>query len=151
MPLRYASLLVIAFSALLPGKEVLANPQKNAQHCLALSMYWEARGEGNKGMTGVGWVVLNRLRSPHFPNNVCAVVFDGGEKPPCQFSWWCDGKSDRPRDKRSWDIALDLAAKLLTDPPRDPTKGALFFHSNKIRPDWKRRKTAHFGGHIYYR
>ena len=84
--------------------------------CLALAMYWEARGEGRHGMIAVGWTILNRTRSDHFPTTPCAVVYQGNERSPCQFSWWCDGKSDRPRDRISWTKARIIAAGLLFDP-----------------------------------
>lgn len=42
--------------------------------CLALALYWEARGDGRRGMTAVGWTVLNRVDSPKFPATPCAVV-----------------------------------------------------------------------------
>lgn len=121
------------------------------QHCLAQSLYWEARGEGRQGMIAVGWTVLNRVRSHHFPATPCEVVRQGGERPPCQFSWWCDGRSDRPRDWHSWQSALILAAELLLHPPRDPTGGALFYHSTSVRPPWKRVRTARIGRHVFYR
>ena len=121
--------------------------------CLALALYWEARGEAEAGMVAVGWTILNRARSADFPPTPCDVVFEGGEKPPCQFSWWCDGKSDRPRDRRSWIRAQVVAARLLTKPPPDPTHGALFFHSTSIEVPWARprQRTAHIGNHVFYR
>ena len=89
-------------------------------------------------MLAVASVVLNRVAHPQFPDTVCGVVKQGGEQPPCQFSWWCDGKSDVPRDAELWRLAQRLAAKLLTDPPEDPTRGALFFHSADIAVSWRR-------------
>ena len=73
--------------------------RKDEHHCLALALYWEARGEPKQGKIAVGWTILKRERSPEFPSSVCGVVFDGGETPPCQFSWGCDGKSDYPADR----------------------------------------------------
>jgi spore germination cell wall hydrolase CwlJ-like protein len=104
-------------------------------------------------MLAVGWTILNRTASPAFPNTPCGVVHQGGETPPCQFSWWCDGKSDRPRNRDSWIRARLVAAELLTDPPPDPTGRALFFHSNQIGVPWKRKRirTARIGNHIFYR
>ena len=121
------------------------------QHCLALSIYWEARGEGRHGMIAVGWTVLNRVRSRLFPATPCEVVRQGGERPPCQFSWWCDGKSDRPRDRDSWQSALRISAELLVKPPRDPTAGSLFYHSTAIRSPWNRVRTTRIGRHVFYR
>ncbi len=122
-----------------------------AQHCVALAMYWEARGEGHRGMLAVGSVVLNRVEDDRFPNSVCGVVYQGGENPPCQFSWWCDGKSDRPTHGAPWTASLSLADELLTARPRDPTSGALFFHNTSIRPPWRRERTTRIGNHVFYR
>ena len=124
-----------------------------AQRCMALAMYWEARGEGRNGMVAVGSVVLNRVEDGRFPNTVCDVVYEGGETPPCQFSWWCDGKSDRPRDRDSWHQALRIAGELLLDPPPDPTGGSLYFHASGVYPRWSRSlmRTARIGSHVFYR
>lgn len=126
---------------------------RRQQECMALAMYWEARGEGRRGMEAVGWTVLNRVNSPHFPSTPCAVVFEGGERPGCQFSWYCDGKSDRPRDRESWQRAMQVAGDLLERPGADPTGGALFFHATSIRTPWRRPRvrTARIGGHVFYR
>ena len=75
--------------------EALGQVDGESRHCVALTMYWEARGEGRKGMLAVGSVVLNRVDDDRFPDSACGVVYQGGETPPCQFSWWCDGRSDR--------------------------------------------------------
>jgi spore germination cell wall hydrolase CwlJ-like protein len=125
-----------------------------AEHqCLALALYWEARGETRPGIVAVGWTILNRANSPKFPATLCGVVHQGGEKKGCQFSWWCDGKSDRPRDRDSWTRVRVIASELLTNPPPDPTGGALFFHSTKIGVPWtrKRKRTARIGNHVFYR
>lgn len=121
------------------------------QSCMALAMYWEARGEGEQGMLAVGSVILNRVEDARFPDNVCAVVYQGGETPPCQFSWWCDGKSDRPTNANLWSTSMTLAEQLLAARPQDPTQGALFFHSTSVRSPWRRQRTAQIGNHIFYR
>jgi N-acetylmuramoyl-L-alanine amidase len=139
--------------ALLIAGDVHADNLRNEHHCLALALYWEARGESRRGMVAVGWTILNRTQSQHFPATPCGVIYQGGERPPCQFSWWCDGKSDRPRDRGSWVQARVIAAELLVDPPPDPTGRALFYHSTRIGVPWTRRRirTARIGNHIFYR
>ncbi len=114
-------------------------------------MYWEARGEGRDGMAAVGAVIRDRVKNKSFPNDYCAVVYQGGETPPCQFSWWCDGKSDRPTNQTQWALALGTADDLLAGRISDPTNGALFFHSTAIRRPWNRTQTARIGGHVFYR
>lgn len=122
-----------------------------AQHCLAEVMYWEARGEGQQGMLAVAAVVLNRVEDQRFPNSVCGVVRQGGERPPCQFSWWCDGKADAPANPAKWAESLNLANTILTQRPDDPTDGALFYHNISIQDPWRRPLTTQIGRHIFYR
>ena len=114
-------------------------------------MYWEARGEGRTGMLAVGSVVLNRVADDRFPDTACGVVYQGGETPPCQFSWWCDGKSDRPTHQAAWNASRKLAGDLLAERPGDPTHGALFFHNTSIDSPWRRQRTARIGNHVFYR
>jgi spore germination cell wall hydrolase CwlJ-like protein len=146
-----SGLIILLLSSF--ADDAYARSQEDEHHCLALALYWEARGESRRGMVAVGWTILNRARSRHFPGTPCAVVYQGGEKRPCQFSWWCDGKSDRPRDRNSWIRARVIAANLLVDPPPDPTGGALFYHSSSIKVPWKRKRirTTRIGNHIFYR
>ncbi|MFK7914965.1 MAG: cell wall hydrolase [Pseudomonadales bacterium] len=122
-------------------------------HCLALSMYWEAKAEGPRGMQAVGQVVMNRVAHERFPNSACQVVYDGGEKPPCQFSWYCDGKSDQPTEAANWAEAQRIARLLLTDPPADITRGGLFFHATWMKNPWRipRTKTVTVGKHVFYK
>ena len=127
--------------------------QPGAERCLALALYWEARAEGRDGMVAVAWAIVNRVRHHAFPDTICAVVKEGGESPPCQFSWWCDGKSDMPSDARAWRAAEQTARRFLHAAPPDPTGGALFFHHTALLPPWKikRLRTAIIGRHAYYR
>lgn len=147
------ALAVIVAATQLAGADAAAASLRDEQHCLALALYWEARGEGRSGMVAVGWTILNRVHSRDFPSTPCAVVRQGGEQPPCQFSWWCDGKSDRPRERRSWNTALLTAAELMHDPPADPTGGSLYYHNSRVRPGWtgSLTRTARIGSHIFYR
>ena len=132
-----------------------ADLAENEILCLAQNIYFEARGETRVGKLAVGQVVMNRVASKKFPDSICGVVRQGGEQArfKCQFSWWCDGKSDRPRNRQSWTTAQLIAATLLTKPPPDPTHGALFFHHSAANPVWFRTRTptAEIGRHIFYR
>ena len=148
-----ALLLLIAIVAQLGTTSANAASLKQEQDCLALALYWEARGEGRDGMVAVGWTILNRVDSKDFPGTPCGVVRQGGEKPPCQFSFWCDGRSDRPREQHSWNRAQAISAELLLKPPPDPTDGSVFFHTTSVRPPWMRKqtRTVQIGSHVFYR
>lgn len=152
---RFPTLLALA-SSLTAALAPLAMPSMATESevsCLALTLYWEARDEGRQGMLAVGWVVLNRRGHPQFPGTICQIVREGGETPPCQFSYWCDGKRDEPADGESWTAARAIAAELLSGPPPDPTHGAILFHRDDVKPAWsgEHRRTARVGRHIYYR
>lgn len=63
-----------------PGVAFSDAHEEDAVRCMALNLYWEARSEGREGMLAVGWVVLNRVAHPKFPNTVCGVIQQGGGK-----------------------------------------------------------------------
>lgn len=115
--------------------------------CLAEAVYFEARGTGTTGETAVAHVVVNRSRSPQFPNSVCGVVADG-----CQFSYRCDGRSDALADPNARARAYRVAETVLSG-ASDITRGALFFHSAAARPGWfaTRPRVGEFGGNVFYR
>jgi len=123
------------------------------QRCLAMTLYWEAKGEGEDGMIAVAAVVLNRVKHPAFPNSVCGVVHHGREEGPCQFSWWCDGKSDWPQNSKIWRRAEGIANKALHKKLSDPTGGSLYYHHTAILPSWRTAftRTAVIGRHAFYR
>ena len=60
-------------------------------------------------------VTLNRVESSAFPDEVCEVVKQGYERGRhrCQFSWYCDGKSDKPRNPKAWRKAIAVASYAL--------------------------------------
>ncbi len=67
--------------------------------CLATAIYFEARGEPEEGQLAVAQVVLNRVKNPAYPNTICGVVYQNKTKRNrCQFSFACDGRSDRITD-----------------------------------------------------
>ncbi len=127
----------------------------NEVSCVALNIYHEARGEPVAGRLAVGHVVLNRVRDTYFPNRACAVISQGGEKPGngCQFSWWCDGRSDRPRDAIAWREAVGLAKQIYAGRTADPTGGALWYHADYVNPGWGEylARGPRIGHHIFYR
>lgn len=121
--------------------------------CLARTIYWEARGEDAASMEAVAGVVMNRLGHEGFPQSVCAVVRQGNEQGACQFSWWCDGRSDQAKEDESYAVAKEIARRALNRQLRDRTGGALYFHHRGVQPGWSRqyRKTAEIGEFVFYK
>ena len=73
--------------------------------CLSLNVYWEARNQPVAGQLAVAQVTMNRVHDRRFPNNVCEVVYDHK-----QFTWYCDGKSDIPKEEKAWQTAMLVAS-----------------------------------------
>lgn len=123
-------------------------------HCLALNIYFEARSEPRQGQQAVAHVVMNRVADKRFPDTVCKVVRQGGERVRhrCQFSWWCDGRSDRPRNRGVWERAQAMARTVYWGGSEDPSQGALWYHADYVMPYWGRvfERGPKIGRHIFY-
>ena len=121
---------------------------------MALNIYFEARSEPETGQLAVGHVVMNRVASTRFPGTVCGVIQQGGElrRYRCQFSWWCDGRSDIPGNKRLWEKSAELALKVYWGRTVDPTEGALWYHADYVKPTWRKafERGPKIGRHIFY-
>jgi len=128
-------------------------PLDDAITCLSRTIYWETKGEGAAGMEAVANVVMNRLGHEGFPNTICEVVRQGSEQGACQFSWWCDGRSDDAEEDKSYAIAKEIARKALNRQLTDRTSGALYFHQRKANPSWSAEyiKTVEVGEHVFYK
>ena len=135
--------------------------------CLALNAYWEARNQSQKGMIGVSQVVMNRVESDYFPNDVCEVVKQGPHRPSwqdknkmipvknrCQFSWYCDGKSDEiPEiDAEKWEEAKLIAYGVYTNRVDNLVGESLWYHADYVRPAWAKQKkrVAKIDNHYFY-
>jgi spore germination cell wall hydrolase CwlJ-like protein len=128
-------------------------PLDDAITCLARSIYWEANRKDNAEMEAIANVVMNRLGHKGFPNTICGVVKQGHEQGTCQFSWWCDGRSDDAREDEPYSHAKEIARKALNRQIKDPTDGALYFHNRKVTPNWSKEytKTVEVGEHVFYK
>jgi spore germination cell wall hydrolase CwlJ-like protein len=125
--------------------------------CLATAIYFEARGEPERGQVAVAQVVLNRLKNPAYPSTICGVVYQNkNQRNRCQFSFACDGIKDRITDRGAWTSAQALAKKVLGD---DRTMfladvgTSTHYHANYVRPRWARhmKKMQKIGRHIFYK
>ncbi|SFJ23602.1 cell wall hydrolase [Albimonas pacifica] len=128
-------------------------PLEDPLTCLARTVYFESRGRGDREQTAVAWVVLNRAEAEGYPDDVCAVVKQGGSARPCQFSWFCDGRPDEAGHAREYAQSLNVAQKVLSGEVEDPTGGATMFHNRTVRPSWTRRARlmAEIGAHFFWK
>jgi spore germination cell wall hydrolase CwlJ-like protein len=131
-------------------------PTGGAQwECLAEALYFEARGETIKGQFAVAEVIMNRVQSGRFPDNVCGVINQGtGKKYQCQFTYTCDGMPERIHEPRAWERVGKVARAILDGrAPMNLTDGATHYHTTAVNPRWSRTytKTAAIGVHLFYR
>ena len=160
-------------------QEVNESKIPNSKHremiCLAENIYFEARAEGVEGKAAVANVTRNRVESKDFPNTFCDVVYEGPvreswktKKDPklapedrvyyprkhrCQFSWYCDGRSDVIRNWEKFDAIMDISRAVMQGEYEDNTYGATYYHANYVRPSWSRvfTRVAMIDNHIFYK
>lgn len=134
--------------------ETQAEFEARERRCLAVAIYFEARGEPKRGQIAVGQVILNRVRSPLFPATVCGVVYQGQMRKGCQFSFTCDGRTDTPRKSAQWDLAQRLSQEIMAGEHWLPEVGySTYYHANYVHPRWAYRmnKIDRIGRHIFYK
>ena len=163
-----------------PSEEKLESNVKfdvEEARCLAENVYHEARNQGTAGWLAVASVTMNRVIDNRFPNTICEVVFQAETKESwktkskkdilaserifnpirhrCQFSWYCDGKSDDINNVSVYMEIMQFSRLLLTSETVmfDITDGATFYHADSITPSWAKSKikTIEIGDHIFYR
>ena len=161
--------LILAMSVLLATmsmakaeiNELYTAETRPEEYCLALNIYYEARGSNRADRLAVADVVLNRVVDSRYPNTVCEVVKQGQQdangnmiRHRCQFSWYCDGKNDRPQDEDMWADAQQLAYLIYSHGDyRGLTEGATHYHATYVSPRWARelQLVGRIGSHVYYR
>ena len=138
----------------------------NQVECMALNIYHEARNESVEGQIAVGNVTLNRVLDSKFPNTICDVVYQAKlsswwkkehdrevpVKHQCQFSWYCDGKSDRIREERAYAKIKKLSYDIIDGRYDDNTYGSTYYHAHYVSPKWAKSfvKVAMIENHIFY-
>jgi spore germination cell wall hydrolase CwlJ-like protein len=124
--------------------------------CLAINIYKEAGYEPFEGKVAVAQVVMNRVKSGKFANDVCGVVYQKNvimEKVVCQFSWYCDSvHKNRAVNKDAYQESYDVAKKVLLEGFKlDILRDALYYHATYVNPRWKHEKIGKIGQHIFYK
>jgi spore germination cell wall hydrolase CwlJ-like protein len=133
----------------------IVNTPHDETTCLALNIYFEARSEPIDSQMAVAFVTLNRVESARYPDTICKVVKQKRGR-TCQFSWYCDGKSDRPRNYNAWRKAYGVAEiilELVHYSIIDFTGGATHYHADYVNPRWSGGLafTRKIGSHLFYK
>jgi len=165
------------------GAKISIPPPKLVQDdeqalCMAMNIYHEARSDNLAGQYAVADVTLNRVANDRYPDTVCEVVKQAKMKESwktaqdpnlsedqrtyipirnmCQFSWWCDGKSDEPKDETGWAQAQYVASTMMYGVKFiGLTEGATHYHATYVTPKWITDRgmnhIGRIGSHIFYR
>ena len=134
----------------LAGKE-----RARAEKCLANAVYFEARGEPMRGQMAVAQVVMNRVFSGYYRNNVCGVVYQNARRHlACQFTFACDNNKDVIREPDMWERAKKIAKAMLDGQLWLPeVDKSTHYHAYWVRPSWvsEMKKMYKTGVHTFYR
>jgi spore germination cell wall hydrolase CwlJ-like protein len=126
-----------------------------SEKCLAEAVYFESRGEAVRGQIAVAQVVMNRVFSGKYPDNVCGVVYQNKYRHfACQFTFACDNNPDVIREPDMWDRAKKISKAVLDGQIWLPEVGkSTHYHAYWVRPSWvsEMKKTYKFGVHTFYR
>lgn len=132
---------VLVIPSSVPGGRVVVRPAD--VDLLARLVRAEAEAEPFAGQVAVAAVVLNRVRSPHFPDTIPAVIYQRG-----QFETVTNGRIHLPPTPQ----ALRAVRAALAG--WDPSGGALFFYNPRKAYSAflaARRVTAWIGQHVFLR
>ena len=166
---------LVIFLLLINTPTLAKPPDETPLRCLTKNIYFEARTQSVVGQLAVALVVMNRVRNSRFPSTICAVIYEGPHyeswktkllphlseserkyyprRDRCQFSWYCDGKSDELKEESAVDIAQRLAWLVMNGHIFDFTENATHYHANYVAPRWakKKIKIVQIDDHIFYR
>lgn len=121
-------IIILVMAVVLAGAGIFwfTNPAQSAQHTendvqlLARCVNGEARGEPYEGQVAVAAVILNRVKSPSFPNSIAGVIYQPGA-----FTAVNDGQINVPIDPNS-DVYRACQEAMNGS---DPSGGAIYYYN----------------------
>ncbi|MDZ5784419.1 cell wall hydrolase [Marinococcus luteus] len=108
---------------------------------VAKAVYGEARGEAFEGQIGVAAVILNRLESPEFPNNVNGVIQQQNA-----FTAVADGQYNMTPDQTAYEAVKQAWNGY------DPSQGSMYYYNPEdVTSDWIWTRTPNLsiGQHVF--
>ena len=155
------AVVLLASASVANAKGLYTADEQPQAWCMAQNIYYEARGSNRADRIAVADVVLNRVQDTRYPNTICDVVRQGKKladgnmkRNACQFSWYCDGKSDWPTNMDAWVDAQLIAYNMIEyGQGRGLTEGSTHYHADYVSPKWARelQLVGRIGVHIFYR
>jgi len=134
---RTAEALGLSFG----GSVSAAHYNESESYLLGRLVHGEARGEPYVGKVAVAAVVLNRVKSPLFPNTIAGVIYQAGA-----FDAVADGQINLTPDEDSLRAARDALAGW------DPSGGCLYYYNPVTSTNewiWTREVQLSIGKHNF--
>ena len=130
-----------ALGITLTGSVSAASYNESETYLLGRLVHGEARGEPYVGKVAVAAVVLNRVKSPSFPNTISGVIYQSGA-----FDAVSDGQINLTPDEDSLRAARDALNGW------DPTYGCLYYYNPATAVSawiWSREVRLTIGAHAF--
>ena len=130
-----------ALGVTLTGSVSAAGYNESETYLLGRLVHGEARGEPYVGKVAVAAVVLNRVKSPSFPNTISGVIYQSGA-----FDAVADGQINLTPDEDSLRAARDALNGW------DPTGGCLYYYNPVTATNswiWSRTVQLSIGKHNF--
>ena len=110
-------------------------------YLLAKCVHAEARGESYRGQVAVAAVILNRVKSPDFPNTIAGVIYQ-----PWAFTAVNDGQINLEPNQTAYNAARDAMNGW------DPTYGSLYYYNPATATSkwiYSRQTVVQIGKHVF--
>ncbi len=110
-------------------------------YLLAKCVHAEARGEPYVGQVAVAAVILNRVKSPEFPNTISGVIYQ-----PWAFTAVNDGQINLEPNDSAYSAAKDAMNGW------DPSYGCLYYYNPETATSkwiWSRQTVVTIGKHVF--
>lgn len=119
----------------------LSTQSSNDLYLLAKCVHAEARGEEYIGQVAVAAVILNRVKSPDFPNTIAGVIYQ-----PWAFTAVNDGQINLEPNQTAYNAAQDALNGW------DPTYGCLYYYNPAVATSkwiYTRQTVVTIGKHVF--
>lgn len=119
----------------------LSTQNSNDLYLLAKCVHAEARGEPYVGQVAVAAVILNRVKSPEFPNTISGVIYQ-----PWAFTAVNDGQINLEPNESAYNAARDAMNGW------DPTYGCLYYYNPEVATSqwiFTRQIVVTIGKHVF--
>ncbi len=123
------------------GSSGTAGYSSSDLYLMAKAIYAEGRGESYTGQVAIGAVIMNRVKSPSFPNTIAGVIYQKGA-----FTAVDDGQINLEPNETAYSAARDAMNGW------DPTYGCLYYYNPAVATSswiFTRETVTVIGKHVF--